>query len=794
MPKKHSWTIPALILALGLLTVPRLLGGAEYDKNPRFKLPAAMAMAGAEKAFNPKNPYSIFINYELGMHCVGFDITYCCVIPPYNSIQAQAVKAGREGALPVLLAPSDKVKLRYFIRDNSYSEGNKMRYWSALKDVNGDGTMSDPNDNMANYVWKHLFIYSDLAGTVPTDWTTEKRLHVGLQIPVAIDHGPSGKALAGGYLDYAGPRGGDVVLTDTLIPAVQNVPLTLTSSYIWGALGLPLTAFYDSRRQGTIRTVIPADFQPFQYSTVRLEDEQGRPVSVEGRQVEFFGTNPIDLPSCYACHSGQGPAARSSRKAGLTTFDKEYDYWKKNYPDESEFMARLSAASVDILELHDKREGTNFLRDYQAGASSNRLGAVGSVNCADCHGDNISGNLQTPRPGVTGYKPSKGPVLTEAIHSVHMVQVPLPDGAGRTQNCQACHPMHWQNPDMNDLDTNPYAVINDSGQPRFSNGDQRTAGGGCYLRRDSMTNPQAEPPFFLNAIGNWFLENVSLRDEKGNKLSEMRGLTCTNCHNLLSGVLTAADNLKDAVLQEGATLRNKELPEIIKAVAGGDAARFADYFADPKVGIKGDPLLSYYSKHTPATMVKATKDEKGNLKLLAWNAATGDAVPYLAATGGSDWWLAASEPHCANCHLAPFVESGGGNYFPIDQPNRYSLYRYSKAHADLACQSCHESIHGTYPVRYEGDKDSVDVTSHQQALQFSPDGQYAGPVTCAACHTVNEKGVPVQLKGTDYYQDHWAAVVLLHFMRGDDHDLPVKDLVKKYPYDRARQVVIRGWK
>ncbi len=29
----------------------------------------------------------------------------------------------------------------------------------------------------------------------------------------------------------------------------------------------------------------------------------------------------------------------------------------------------------------------------------------------------------------------------------------------------------------------------------------------------------------------------------------------------------------------------------------------------------------------------------------------------------------------------------------------------------------------------------ADLTSHEQALQFSPDGKYAGPVTCAACHS-----------------------------------------------------------
>jgi mono/diheme cytochrome c family protein len=205
-------------------------------------------------------------------------------------------------------------------------------------------------------------------------------------------------------------------------------------------------------------------------------------------------------------------------------------------------------------------------------------------------------------------------------------------------------------------------------------------------------------------------------------------------------------------------------------------------------------LYTYTGDHKGATLVKAEKDKEGKLHLLPWNADEGDAVPYDAAAAGKDWWLAPSEPHCADCHIAPLVESEGGGYFPIDQPNKYSLYRYSKAHGVIACQSCHESIHELYPVRYEGPKKSVDLTTHEQALQFSPDGKYSGPVTCAACHTVNKKGVPVQLAGSDYYNDYWASVVLLHFMREGDEKLPVAELLNKFPYERSRKIVEQGWK
>ena len=790
----HCFVCIVFIISFGAVSVSA--ADSSYDANPPFSISKLerVKLAGEGNAFDPRNPYNIFINYELGMHCVGFDVSYCCVIPPYNSVQGQAVKSGTGGGLPMLLSPDDGYSLYYHIKDNSYSEGNKMRYWEVGKDVFGNGSMNDPGDNMANYVWTHLFIYKDLEGTLPPDPATAKRLYVGKDIQVKVDSGPTGKNIGGGYLSYAGPRGGNKVFTDSLIPEVKNVSLTLTSSYLWDALGLPLTAFNDSRRKGTIRSISDGDFQPYQYSVVQLRDKAGNPVKKGKKNVEFFGTNPVDLPNCYVCHSGQGKAAKLSRHDGLHLFDKEYEYWKKNYPDESEFMARLSQSTIDVLEVHDKNHGTGFLKEYNPDASSNRLGSVGAVFCADCHGDNISGNLQSPRPGATGYNTRKAPPLTEAIHTFHHKQVPMPDKAGRTQNCQACHPMHWQLAEMNDPAHNPYDVVDAEGEPRFSKADVRVSGGGCYLRRDAHTNPRVKPPFFLNDIGKWYLNEVSLKDENGKRVSELRGFYCSNCHSPLSQVLYRQDNFVNVATQEGTTLRNRPVNDVIKTVADGNIRKFREYFADPLVGVGDDPLISYYSKHTGAAMVKATKDEKGTLKLLPWNAKEGDAVPYDAASGGKDWWLAAGEPHCADCHMAPFVESEGGAYFPIDQPNKYSLYRYSKAHGDLACQACHESIHGLYPVRYEGPKSSVDLTTHEQALQFSPDGKYAGPVTCAACHTINKKGVPVQLKGTGYYSDYWAAVTLIHFMREGDRKLPVADLVRKYPFNKSRETVAKGWR
>ncbi len=786
-----STILKSTVAASLLATVTFASSG--YDPKPPFSLDKLKKVkVKGKQAYQPKNDYNIFVNYELGMHCVGFEMSYCCVIPPYNSIQAQAIQSGKNGQLPKLLSPEDKVKLFYNVRDNSYSEGNKMKYWSVPKDVDGDGHFDSPGDNVANYVWGHLFIYKDLEGTIPQGATDKDRLRIGHQVKVKIDAGPSGKPVSGGYLEYAGKDGGNVVMTDTLVPAVKNVKLILTASHIWDALGLPLTAFNDSTRRGTIRSITQKDFQPFQYSQVELHTDAGTAITdKKGRAYRYFGTNPVDIPNCYACHSRNGKAAQMARDEGLKFSDQEYKYWK-SYPDESEYMARLSEASINILSLHDAHHGTKFLSDYKSDAPGNRLGKVGEVNCADCHGDNVSGNLQEPRPVATGYKAVKAKPLTEAIHGFHLGMVPMPDAAGRTQACQSCHPTHFQNPNMND-DTNPFRVTDRYGEGRFAKGDIRKSGGGCYVRRDAHSNPNAKPPFFLNAYGKWQLKNVSMKDEHGKPVKQLRGLYCTNCHTKVAQAMYTYDDIKHDSTQTGKSIRNKSLKEIVKAVAGGNMKKFAA-LADPKAIGADNEVLKYYTEHKSATLVKNVGKD-GKLDLKPWNHPKGGKVPYKAASGGNDWWLAAAEPHCADCHLAPFVEqSTGGKYFPIDQPNKYSLFRYSKAHGSIACQTCHESAHGLYSTRFDGNERTVDVTTHEQALQYSPDGKYAGPVTCAACHTVNKRGVPVQLSGTKYANDYWAAVTLAHYMREGDQKLSVKQLVKKYPYKKSAKVVKDGWK
>ena len=184
----------------------------------------------------PQTDFKIMMNYELGMHCTGFEFAYCCVLPVYNSILAQVIKPqGTDGAgFPALLEgdPNEgkdalgretvvrnkaldgsgnfkKYVLKYwhdamprndgngkvqFSTLISAVEGNTMLSWNTLADsaavtaggaliygssdgatgvLQGNGNFTDPTDNYQNAVWNHLYIYQDLEGTIPGGTSAE---------------------------------------------------------------------------------------------------------------------------------------------------------------------------------------------------------------------------------------------------------------------------------------------------------------------------------------------------------------------------------------------------------------------------------------------------------------------------------------------------------------------------------------------------------------------------------------------------------------------------------------------
>jgi hypothetical protein len=170
----------------------------------------------------------------------------------------------------------------------------------------------------------------------------------------------------------------------------------------------------------------------------------------------------------------------------------------------------------------------------------------------------------------------------------------------------------------------------------------------------------------------------------------------------------------------------------------------------------GDPSVNILSFCTTDDCVATINDPANRTDPPTWRypaypfqgtGTVGAAVPFSAATDGRDHWLAAGEPHCADCHKAPYVEQSGNitAYAPFNYPAKASLMRYTRGHQDVSCQGCHESIHGLYPV-----SPTIDTTSYAQAAALNNDGSH-GPLKCAACHThVDGNGIPTWVDNLAY--------------------------------------------
>ncbi len=734
----------------------------------------------------PPRDYLILINYELGMHCTGFDFSYCCVLPPYNSILAQVVKTERNGDKPVLLGsdPDDPevlvdgkqhFKLAYTHEDpagipNPYSYSKKLVYWGVPHKERG----------LPDAYFSNLYFYQDLEGSNPEHTSADdSKKHVGIDTRVALNEGPTGQHVGHGFLRYSGDTGTQV-FTDS--PAMENVPIKLTNPGIWEALGLPLTPFNDDFTQ--LIYVEESMVQPFMQSVVTLVDaESEQPViDSSGKPVRFFGVNPIDVPNCARCHSNERANGTKYRK-----YKDEYDFWK-TIRGSSEWYAELKAAAISMLEIHDDRHGTDFLANWPAGGNVYvRLGRA-SVLCQDCHADNVIGRLSSRKAGEMDAEDIREGAanlpepdhlispLTEAIHIGHQRRTPLPDSQGFAGGCQLCHPSHRSDRSMNDF---PLTV---DGHNQFARGDLRAARG-CFTGRDVHTNRSrnvegAETPGHLNAVGEYLLFEVMTTPD-GDK-----GLYCTHCHNRLSRELYKADHLTDAVGQEGDTLRTASLDGIAAGLGVTKDALIEEYL-DPRVPLEGEDMdsgvlrtwdregqkiadIARIKVDAKGQVVLTEPDEDGDRSVIIVDTdpegSAGMAVPYDAATHGRDYWLAPGEPHCADCHRPPFVESMGGGAFPIDQPGKYALMRYSKGHSGISCQGCHESTHGLYPVN-----PAVDISSYRQAELLNPDGSH-GPLKCGACHRVNKEGVPSRhqdliAKDGPYWSDYARAVELQHTLR-----------------------------
>jgi len=608
--------------------------------------------------------------------------------------------------------------------------------------------------------------------------------------------GPGANGL-NNVLTFSGDAG-TVVFTQMKV--LENLPVMLTSPRIWEALGLPLTPFEDSINffgapgkvtEETVRPYVRMNAQLHNYDPTHAGGI-GAAVLQNGKPIVGFGTAPIDIPNCERCHAlGDGASVNSpqnGRPAIAAAVQGEIDFWNTYYSinvagGDSDWYSRLKGAAISILSIHDLKHGTSFTAKYPVTVGSGqpqvtRLGHD-SVMCQKCHADNVIAKVKSGNVGTaTADNDAVGtliPPLTEAIHNNHSMR-PFNDALGRNGSCQGCHPAHRSDGVVD----NNYPITK-TGTNAFALGDNRDAAGGCYVGRDVHSNRNRAADLaggsHLNAVGSWLVSNVA-KDTGTDK-----GIWCTNCHTQFSQELWRAENVKDLVHSKPGDPGNVREPKANAtladvASAAGVSLSQAIAWLDPKTdadafAVWNDPGVHNYPDANVATIEilaggspKVTLDGDGDPSVrpldfcttpdcvaaaqavlnAEGHGSTAAAVPFSAATDGRDHWLAPGEPHCADCHTAPYVEQSGNiNAFPpFNYPRKASLFRYSRGHRDITCQGCHESIHGLYPVTA-----NIDTTTYAQAASMNTDGKH-GPLKCGACHVTNSSGVALNATGIKY--------------------------------------------
>lgn len=382
------------------------------------------------------------------------------------------------------------------------------------------------------------------------------------------------------------------------------------------------------------------------------------------------------------------------------------------------------------------------------------------------------------------------------------------DSLGRDGGCQGCHPAHRSDGDMNGYPItlaggNRYA----DGDNRGANGGCFV--GRDVHSNPGKDSDGAETPEHLNAVGQYLADNVAndgngiwctnCHNQLGQELWKAEnmeslvhgiGLNNPRAEPTLAAVAAAVGVSEEQAIAWVDPTTTNPLGDFSRAIWDADPGLcnyVAGYFGvipvdpahDGNVATVEVNVTSAEACSTgggtgqidcgadypgaPAFHICGSVDVDGDFSVSALDFCTTPdcvtaaqatlpagsvavPVPFSAATDGRDHWLSAGEPHCADCHSAPFVEQSGNinAYPPFNYPRKASLMRYSRGHQDISCQGCHESIHGLYPVT-----PNIDTTSYAQAAALNHDGSH-GPLKCGTCHEVDSKGIPTWMQGVKY--------------------------------------------
>ncbi len=675
--------------------------------------------------------YTVLAANDLGMHCADQDFRLFSILPPYNVLNAQVLRKGKE---PELLARTDGIGVTYkAVPSNIIDPTNP-----ALPPIASNSITATNQNDLISGIFKSNFwdIASGPTGKGIGFLAYEKLYPAGIlgSFPFEADLGLPAPNVEELYLTNPG----HLTAEQSEMPGKAN-PYHANDAKPFNAYYKDFPFFIDFPFGYTIRGFkrFAAEGIPTGYI-----DDQGRTnayplmrVQAQDSSGKILASVDVVTPvaseaDCAICHASQNVCDHDTTNTLVCDDIANFKYTGVNFITDASMVIGatpeqqvINAAKINILRLHDHKNGTSLAPDNDDGTNAD--GSTPNVVCANCH---YSPALDLAHLGPTddnGKEQTRHVSMSRAMHATHgrlpnvdpnlygdlFPIMPPPDQrAGLdvdgllAQTCYNCHP---------------------GKRTKCLRGAMGGAGTVCQDCHGQMTQ-----------VGDDFTENFpSVPFPAGANLNKRVSWAsepkCQSCH--------VGDVLQVAQLRNNGQLNDV----IVNAV---------DSMGNP------DGLRLQMTYHKSDHIMNGGPTDLSLLDFPNSRFATTEALYRLSGVGNKGH----GDLSCENCHGSTHAIWPNNNPFSNDNKTAMDLQGHSGT--IIECSTCHtqdmgdtlEGPHGMHPV---GDTHFA-RGGHEDMAKHDKDA-------CRACHGQHGEGSVLSRAAADRVLEKKEDHQFLNLAKGD---------------------------
>ena len=657
------------------------------------------AVSEVEQVSNPAS--TLLAVNDLGMHCGDLDTRISSILPLFNVFHAQVVQRGVNG-LPRVMDEGE-VELLYSAASNEADPVlGKSAPDQALSSV-VDGEVYKTNFWSIAFEAYDPFYPDGVLELFYDPSTADNNLDIGLPVPDVerfyLEDGElhaSQQAMPGLNVPYGKNEPQPFEEHIGTLPFFTSFPFGYTADLnLFEAAGVPIAAFDDFGRENpyplvrvhaqTPNTGDPGVFDP-QLAIASLDTVM--PISGEAE--------------CQACHGAGGIAAADLGEDAMTELD---DPAHGSVP---QAVSEEWASDKNILKLHDLKHGTSLITGTTEDFPNAGVTLFEPIVCQRCH---YTPALDLAQLGPMGPENDfEADFVNSDVEGGIISSPSVANGRDQVKHKSMSNAMHRHHGKLDASGRSPGEDGYEAGNLLFATMPPAINGQG--ERRDPVTTQT-------------ILEATCYSCHPGKRAQCMRGamanggLVCQDCHGQMAQV--GDDFSRDVSPENPGAFHlaadfytNANTPRVPWANEPGCGSCHTGYATDNLAGdanVLVNPtdtlgnsdgirlLAAYRTDDTKATPIVPTN------KVFAESVVTEDLIP--------------DDVHN-----------------PVGNPK---LYRVSKGHGGLFCESCHGSTHAEWPTANPNANDNIPASQLQ--------GHSGYIAECQTCHEPTDETLPLGNNG-----------------------------------------------